>query len=80
MKKRLLLGVAALLTACNLTVGIAYGMKCEGSGGGRACGDRCVGLPDGNCACSGSCTSSELDWVAGAGKQTGPIAEEELVY
>lgn len=78
MKKRLLIGLAAFVTACNLAVG-AYAMRCEGVGGGRACGTQCVSDSAGNCGCAGTCTNSEMDWVAGAGKPTGPIAELEQV-
>jgi hypothetical protein len=78
--KKLLLGAAILLTACNLAAGVAYAEKCTGKSGARACGDRCFTLENGECGCGGTCTSSEMDWVSGAGK-TDPIAEmETLAY
>ena len=73
--RRIVLAVALLITACNLTAGVAYAALCLGSGGGRACGSTCQSLPDGNCGCSGSCTSDELRWVEGAGKG----GDEELL-
>lgn len=75
--KKLLLGAAILLTACNLAAGVAYAEKCQSSSGARACGDRCVSLSNGECGCGGACTSSEMDWVGGAGKPV-PIAEAEF--
>lgn len=76
MKKLLLGGAAILLTACNLTAGIAYAEKCQGKSGARTCGDRCSPEANGECSCGGACTAAEMDWVSGAGKNA-PIAEVE---
>ena len=76
--KKLLLGAAILLTACNLAVGVAYAETCQGKSGARACGDRCIPTEGGECACGGACTSSEMNWVAGAGKVQ-PVAEMEML-
>lgn len=72
--KKALLGLAALLTACNLTLGIAYSAVCQSTGGARACGERCTVMADGGCLCTGGCTAEELKWVDGAHK-----GEEELL-
>lgn len=77
MMKKLLLGAAILLTACNLAAGVAYAEKCTGRSGARACGDRCFNLENGECGCGGTCTAAEMDWVAGAGKKEA-IAELEM--
>lgn len=76
--KKLLLAAAITLTACNLAGVIAYAETCQSGGGARACGDRCVKLSNGECGCGGSCTSAEMNWVAGAGKRE-PIAELEYL-
>lgn len=78
MRRKLLLGLAALVTSCNLAVG-AYAMACQGAGGARTCGEVCVKESDGTCACRGECTNAEMNWVAGAGKLDGPIAEMEAL-
>jgi hypothetical protein len=67
--KKLLLAAAITLTACNLLGVIAYAETCQGRGGARACGDRCVTTSDGECGCGGACTAAEMEWVAGAGKK-----------
>ena len=74
--RRIALTVALLITACNLTAGVAYAALCMGSGGGRACGTTCTSEANGTCTCSGSCNSEELKWVEGAGKGGD---EEELL-
>ena len=75
--KKLLLGAVILLTACNLAAGVAYAETCQGKSGARACGDRCSATSGGECACAGACTSSEMNWVGGAGKPV-PVAEVEM--
>lgn len=72
--KSVLLTLGALLTACNLMIGIANSAVCEGSNGGRACGTSCAVFPDGRCACQGSCTAAEMKWVEGGSK-----GDEELL-
>ena len=64
--KKILLGLAIALTACNLTIGIGYAAVCQSSGGARACGTECAALADGSCGCKGTCTSDERAWVAAA--------------
>lgn len=76
--KKVILGLAILLTASNLAVGVAYAAVCEGTNGARACGEGCTVLSDGTCGCRGACSSAELDWVAQAGK--GHAAMEDLAY
>jgi hypothetical protein len=61
--KRILLSIGIVLTACNLSLGIAYAAVCESTSGARACGQTCAAAADGNCACFGSCTADELKWV-----------------
>jgi hypothetical protein len=75
MARKILLTVALIVTACNLTVGIAYSAVCQSSGGARACGKECATQSDGSCGCTGECTKEERDWVAAAGKKDD---EEEL--
>lgn len=79
MTRRRLLAVASIVTACNLTVGIAYSAVCISSGGARACGEQCTTLSDGSCGCRGTCTKEERDWVAG-GKGAAAEIEEGDVY
>ena len=62
--KRIVLSVLLLITAANLAIGITYAAKCEGPSGGRVCGATCSKLPNGECACEGSCTAAEMKWVA----------------
>lgn len=62
--KRIALGLALLITAANLALGITNAMTCEGPSGGRVCGTTCGKLPNGECACEGSCTAAERKWVA----------------
>ena len=72
--KKILLGLAIAVTACNLTIGIGYAAVCQSSGGARACGTKCAVLAGGHCGCEGVCTAEERDWV-GAGKG----GDEELL-
>ncbi len=65
MARKIILAVALIVTACNLTVGIAYAAVCQSSGGARACGTSCATLSDGSCGCQGTCTKEERDWVSG---------------
>jgi len=65
MIKKTLLTSLLVLTAANLTIGITYAALCQGKGGARACGEKCVTASDGQCGCTGSCTKEEYDWVAG---------------
>lgn len=74
MARKILLAVVLIVTACNLTVGIAYSAVCISSGGARACGQSCTTLSDGSCGCRGTCTKEERDWVAG---DKGTVAEVE---
>jgi len=76
--KKMLLGIAILLTATNLA-GVAYASVCETSGGARVCGSRCSSASEGRCVCDGTCTADELNWVAAGSKQSAAM-EEELVY
>ena len=64
--KKILLSLAIAVTACNLTIGIGYAAVCQSSKGSRACGTSCGVLAGGNCACEGTCTAEERDWVAAA--------------
>ena len=66
MKKKILLSLAIALMACNLTIGIGYAAVCQSSSGARACGTKCAVLAGGNCACEGTCTAEERDWVGAA--------------
>jgi hypothetical protein len=75
--KKVILGLAILLTASNLAAGVAYAAVCEGTNGARACGSGCAVQADGTCGCSGNCTTDELNWVAGAKK---PAMAEMMVY
>ena len=68
MVRKIVLTVALIVTACNLTVGIAYSAVCQSKGGARACGTDCATLSDGSCGCEGTCTKDEKDWVAAGGK------------
>ena len=72
--KRVILGLAILVTASNLAVGVAYAAACLGTNG-RNCGSKCVSMPDGSCECTGGCSSSESAWV-NAGREK--IAEVEM--
>ena len=75
MARKILLAVALIVTACNLTVAIAYSAVCQSPNGARACGQSCATLSDGSCGCQGSCTREEREWVAG-GKGTAAEIEE----
>ena len=72
--RKILLGVAIAVTACNLTIGLGYAAVCQSTKGSRACGTTCVAKADGTCACEGVCTAEERDWV-GSGKGD----EEEML-
>jgi hypothetical protein len=74
--RKLVLTIALVVTASNVAIGIAYAAVCQGSGGARACGEKCVVVSDGGCGCFGSCTADELNWVDGANKGGD---EEELL-
>lgn len=78
--KKMILGLAILLTASNLAAGVVYAAVCESSTGARACGTGCSVLASGNCGCTGSCSAAELDWVAGGSKKEQAAAMEELAY
>lgn len=67
MRRKILILLALVLSAANLAAGVTYAATCRGSGGARACGEICTSTTSGNCACSGSCTKEERDWVAGGG-------------
>jgi hypothetical protein len=78
--KRMLLGIAILVTAVNLAVGVAYAAACETTSGVKKCGETCSSTSSGGCSCTGQCSAEEKRWVSGG---AGPIAEaemEELAY
>ncbi len=79
MLRKILLVSALVFTAGNLAVGVTYAALCRGAGGARACGEICTSTTSGNCACSGSCTADERNWVGGAGTAFAEI-EEGGVY
>lgn len=79
MARKILFAVALIVTACNLTAGIAYSAVCISSGGARACGAQCATLSDGSCGCQGPCTKEERDWVA-EGRGTAVQVEEGGVH
>ena len=68
MMKKTILTLALLITASNLAVGITYAAICTAPGGARLCGATCSKTSNGACACEGSCTKAEMDWVAGGGQ------------
>ena len=74
--KKILLSLAIVVTACNLTIGIGYAAVCQSSGGARACGTTCAAAADGRCVCEGVCTADERNWVAAA---KGGGGDEELL-
>lgn len=75
--KRVILGLAILVTAANLTAGAAYAAACMGTNGTRYCGAQCATAPDGACGCSGSCTAEEKAWVNAGSKEK--LAEMEML-
>lgn len=75
MRKMVLLA-ALLLTISNISVGV-YAATCTGRGGGRVCGSTCGKNGNGDCVCEGTCSSAEMNWVAGD-PPPAPIAEEEI--
>lgn len=77
MRRKIFIVLALVLSAGNLALGVTYAATCQSSSGARACGEICTSTTTGNCACSGSCTKEERDWVAGAG---GEFAEIEETY
>lgn len=74
--KKILAAAGLLVTVINLTVAAGYSAVCESTSGARACGSSCAALANGECGCSGNCTSDELRWVEGAKKGGG---DEELL-
>ena len=64
--KKIVLSLAIALTVCNLTIGIGYAAVCQSTKGSRACGTTCLAKADGTCACEGTCTADERDWVSAA--------------
>lgn len=78
MKKRILIGVATIVTALNLALGVAYAAACESTNGTRYCGHDCQATAGGGCACSGACSTDELNWVSGA-KKPAEAAEMEML-
>ena len=66
--KKTILTLAFLITGSNLVFGIVYAATCTGPGGARLCGATCSKTSNGSCACEGSCTKAEMDWVAGGGQ------------
>lgn len=70
--KRMLLGLALLVTAGNLAIGVVYAAACETSGGVRKCGAECESTANGGCSCTGQCSAEEKKWVSG-----GSFAEME---
>ncbi len=62
---KIVLTIALIITAANLTVGVAYAAVCQSSKGARACGSTCVATSGGACECSGACTADERNWVGG---------------
>lgn len=73
--KKVILGLAILLTASNLAVGVAYAAACMGTNGTRNCGPTCATAPDGSCGCEGSCSAEERAWVNAGSKDK--VAELE---
>ena len=67
MRRKIFIVLALVLSAGNLALGVTYAATCRSSSGARACGEICSSTPSGHCACTGSCTKEERDWVAGAG-------------
>ena len=64
--KKILLSLAMVITACNVTIGLGYAAVCQSTKGARACGTTCVAKADGTCSCEGKCNADELTWVSGA--------------
>ena len=77
MRRKILI-VALVLSAGNLALGVTYAAICRSSSGARACGEICTSTTTGNCACSGSCTKEERDWVAGANGQLAEVEETNV--
>ena len=78
MRRKIFIVLALVLSAGNLAVGLTYAATCRSSSGARACGEICSSTTTGNCACSGSCTKEERDWVAGGGGQFAEIEETNI--
>lgn len=74
--RKLLLTFGLMITALNLTLGIAYSAVCEATSGERHCGTTCATQPGGGCTCNGGCSSDEQRWVDSGKKQ---IADEEML-
>lgn len=64
--KKIVLAVAIAVSMCNLAIGITYAAVCQDTHGDRFCGGVCATGEGGLCACTGSCSQSELKWVGGA--------------
>ncbi len=79
MLKRILLGLAIMLTAANLAAGAAYAAICQSSGGARSCGLACQTNSNGSCSCTGECSATERNWVAGSGDKVA-MMEEMAAY
>jgi hypothetical protein len=79
MLKKMMLGLALLVTAGNLAAGVVYASVCKDSAGSRYCGNTCVTKPGGGCECQGACSGDELNWVSGA-HVAEAAAMEELAY
>jgi hypothetical protein len=78
MRRKIFIVLALVLSAGNLAVGVTYAATCRSSSGARACGEICSSTTTGNCACSGSCTKEERDWVAGGGGELAEIEETNI--
>ena len=78
MRRKVLILFAMVLSAANLATGLAYAAICRSSSGARSCGEICTSTTTGNCACSGSCTREERDWVAGGGGQFAEMEETDI--
>ncbi len=80
MTRKIFLTIALIVTACNLTLGVAYAAVCQSSGGARACGASCTTLSGGACACQGACSADERNWVAGTKAAEAAEIEEGNAY
>jgi hypothetical protein len=78
MRRKIFVILALVLSVGNVAVGLTYAATCRSSSGARACGEICSSLPNGNCACSGSCTKEERAWVAAGGGQVAEVEETNV--
>jgi hypothetical protein len=78
MRRKIFIVLALLASAGNLAVGVTYAATCRSSSGARACGEVCSSLANGNCACTGSCTKEEREWLTGGGGQFAEIEETNI--